>query len=83
MRCNFCRWWVAGHAVQHHNIPVTENTLKDTKESIKKLRLVMKFLLGNLESHIPDVDHNVNFMLDRYMLHQLFEFFTKVRNVND
>lgn len=76
----FCRWWVAGHAVQHHHIPVTENTLKDSKDTIKKLRLTIKFLLGNLDSRIPDVDQNMNFILDQYMLHKLFEFFTKVRN---
>ncbi|KAK7595517.1 hypothetical protein V9T40_013342 [Parthenolecanium corni] len=73
------RWWVAGHAVQHHHIPVTENTLKDSKDTIKKLRLTIKFLLGNLDSRIPDVDQNMNFILDQYMLHKLFEFFTKVQ----
>jgi isoleucyl-tRNA synthetase len=71
------RWWVACHATQHANIPVSPNVLEASAEAVHKIRIVLRFLLGAIHDLRPDSDQNNDkslYFLDRYLLHLLFEF---------
>lgn len=74
----FSSWWVAYYAAQRHHIPVTEEIFLQCKEDIQKLRVIIKFLLG-VKKHVPNNNLKPVSILDKYMLHQLFEFHQKVR----
>lgn len=68
------RWWVAKHGTQQTNIPVTKETMIDSKQSIDKLRQIFSFLLGslnNVKSH--HFIHGINHLryLDKYMILEL------------
>lgn len=71
------RWWVAKHGTHQTNIPVTRETINDSKQSIDKLRLIIRFLLGSLNS--TEENHHkrgVNHLryLDKYMMLELKSF---------
>jgi hypothetical protein len=77
-----CRWWVACHATQHSNIPVSRNVLEASAEAVHKIRIVLRFLLGTLHDFPSDVDINNGenlYFLDRYLLHLLLDFSRNVR----
>jgi len=71
------RWWVAKHGSHQTNIPVTKETMNDCKQSINKLRLIIRFLLGVF--HNAKIDHcmrGINKLryLDKYMMLELKSF---------
>lgn len=73
----FNRWWVAKHGSHQTNIPVTKETMNDSKQSINKLRLIIRFLLGAL--HNVKSDHfiqGINHLryLDKFMILELKSF---------
>ncbi|XP_012218366.2 isoleucine--tRNA ligase, mitochondrial [Linepithema humile] len=79
------RWWVAGHGCQHTQIPVTTTLLRDSHESVQKLRSVLRFLLGVLHSYSesgstvkPEYLH-----LDKYMLHALHQYNKEIQDLYD
>ncbi|PNF36001.1 Isoleucine--tRNA ligase, mitochondrial [Cryptotermes secundus] len=57
------RWWVACHATEHSNIPVSRNVLEASAEAVHKIRIVLRFLLGTLHDLPSDVDVNSEPML--------------------
>ncbi|XP_060838287.1 isoleucine--tRNA ligase, mitochondrial [Rhopalosiphum padi] len=71
------RWWVAKHGSHQTNIPVTKETMNDSKQSVDKLRLIIRFLLGSL-NNIKDNNfkHGINHLkyLDKYMMLELKSF---------
>lgn len=74
---NTIRWWVAKHGSHQTNIPVTNETLLDSKQSIDKLRLIIRFLLGSLDNFKEDhYLHGINHLsyLDKYMILELKSF---------
>jgi hypothetical protein len=78
-----CRWWVACHATEHSNIPVSRNVLEASAEAVHKIRIVLRFLLGTLHDLPSDADVNNGenlYFLDRYLLHQLLSFSQNVRS---
>lgn len=71
---NINRWWVAKHGSHQTNIPVTKETMNDSKQSINKLRLIIRFLLGALHNVKDDhFIHGINHLryLDKYMILEL------------
>ncbi|KAJ9586315.1 hypothetical protein L9F63_020023 [Diploptera punctata] len=77
------RWWVACHATQHANIPVSSNVVTSSAESVHKIRIVLRFLLGALHDYTSNHNEDDLFLLDRYMLHLLHEFHHQVQNAYD
>lgn len=69
------RWWIAGHAAQHSQIPVSYKLLEDGVANLIKIRATLKYLLGVIES---GSDGNINEMqlthLDKFILYKLTEF---------
>lgn len=75
------RWWVAGHSLQHINIPVSDTLLNDSQQCVQKLRSVIKFLLGaihDIDEYILNENSVELYALDKYMLHLLYYFHLKV-----
>ncbi|XP_066603236.1 isoleucine--tRNA ligase, mitochondrial isoform X2 [Prorops nasuta] len=69
------RWWVASHGSQHHLIPVSANIIKESSESVNKLRLILRFLLGVLNPYIEKMTTEPDYhYLDKYMLHNLYKY---------
>lgn len=71
------RWWVAGHSLQHFNIPVSNTLLNDSKQCVQKLRSVLRFLLGaihNIENIITYENSVKLYNIDKYILHLLYIF---------
>lgn len=70
----FCRWWVASHATNHTNLTVGKNILDQCKESVQKVRAVLRFLLASLGDYQP-CEHSLAVAdlkpMDQYMLHLL------------
>ncbi|XP_076241877.1 isoleucyl-tRNA synthetase, mitochondrial [Calliopsis andreniformis] len=74
------RWWVASHGCQNTQVPVSKTLLDGSKQSINRLRLILRFLLGVLH---PD-HHNVHCKpqyktIDRYMLYTLYSYYKKMQ----
>ncbi|KAK0168859.1 hypothetical protein PV327_002624 [Microctonus hyperodae] len=79
------RWWVASHGVQHNQISITNNILKDSAESVQKIRMILRFLLGvlhpyNVSNEETTADYSV---LDKYMLHKLYHYNKKIQHYYD
>lgn len=75
------RWWVAKHGSHQTNIPVTKETMNNTKQSIDKIRLIIRFLLGSLNNVKEDhFIHGINHLryLDKYMILELKIFENKM-----
>lgn len=74
---NITRWWVAKHGSYQTNIPITKETIYDSKQSIDKLRLIIRFLLGSF-NNIKDehFKRGINHLryLDKYMMLELKSF---------
>ncbi|XP_042858858.1 isoleucine--tRNA ligase, mitochondrial-like [Penaeus japonicus] len=68
------RWWVASHATNHTNLTVGKNILDQCKESVQKVRAVLRFLLASLGDYQP-CEHSLAVAdlkpMDQYMLHLL------------
>ncbi|XP_046387789.1 isoleucine--tRNA ligase, mitochondrial isoform X2 [Ischnura elegans] len=72
------RWWVASHSGTNNNMPVSSELMVASAETVHKLRLVLRFLLGCLHGSsnndytcdsYDDIPH-----LDKYLLHLLCSF---------
>ncbi|XP_071637863.1 isoleucine--tRNA ligase, mitochondrial [Temnothorax longispinosus] len=78
------RWWVASHGCQHSQVPVTTTLLRESHETVQKLRLVLRFLLGVLHSYSEGITVEPEYLyLDKYMLHALHEYNKKIQNLYD
>ncbi|KAL6259758.1 hypothetical protein P5V15_009672 [Pogonomyrmex californicus] len=78
------RWWVASHACQHSQIPVTTTLLRESQETIQKLRLILRFLLGALYSYSEEIIVEPEYLyLDKYMLHALHQYNKEIQNLYD
>ncbi|KAF7994167.1 hypothetical protein HCN44_011436 [Aphidius gifuensis] len=76
------RWWVAHHGVQHNKIPIVNTVLKDSLESVQKIRNSLRFLLGALYPYGQPDNKNIQaelLYLDKYMLHQLYHYNKKIQ----
>lgn len=59
------------------NIPVTKDTMNDSKQSIDKIRLIIRFLLGSLHKVKEDhFERGINHLryLDKYIMLELKSF---------
>lgn len=75
------RWWVASHATQHTLVPMKSTLLQGSAETVGKLRLVFRFLLGVLHTYDRSKSTTVEpqyHHLDRYILHQLYHYHQEV-----
>ncbi|XP_012524598.2 isoleucine--tRNA ligase, mitochondrial [Monomorium pharaonis] len=78
------RWWVASHGCQHSQVPVTTTLLNESHETVQKLRLVLRFLLGVLHSYSEGVTVEPEYLyLDKYMLHALHQYNKNIQNFYD
>lgn len=72
------RWFVAAHSSQHSSIVVSDGTLQNDSQNIQRLRKVLRFMVGCLETERSVNDLNFDttnlYMLDKFMLNELFEF---------
>lgn len=76
------RWWVASHGTQHTLVPMKSTLLQGSADTINKLRNVFRFLLGALHTYNDKKNINVEpqyHYLDRYMLHQLYQYCQEVK----
>ncbi|KAL0275712.1 UNVERIFIED_CONTAM: hypothetical protein PYX00_003494 [Menopon gallinae] len=63
------RWWVASHG--HLSLaPVSMDILEDRKDEVKRIRLILKFILGALNGCNEDllINTSPSYCLDRYVL---------------
>ncbi|KAK9498314.1 hypothetical protein O3M35_002975 [Rhynocoris fuscipes] len=81
------RWWVAAHGTQHTNIAVSETTLNNSAETIKKIRNTFKYLLGCIDdlphSCLERPQWNKFSILHTYMFHSLSGFLDTVEEHYD
>lgn len=73
------RWWVAHHATQHTQVPVSTKVLEDSAESVQKVRSILRFLVASL-CDLTSIEHlqpNLQ-VLDRYLLHLLWNLNSEV-----
>ncbi|KAM0724506.1 Isoleucine--tRNA ligase, mitochondrial [Formica fusca] len=76
------RWWVASHGCQHSQVPVTTTLLRESHESIQKLRLILRFLLGVLHSYSDGITVEPEYLyLDKYMLHALHRYNKEIQSL--
>lgn len=70
---------MASHGCQHSQVPVTTTLLNESHESIQKMRLILRFLLGALYSYRDETTVEAEYLyLDKYMLHVLYQYNNKV-----
>ncbi|KAJ6638007.1 Isoleucine--tRNA ligase, mitochondrial [Pseudolycoriella hygida] len=71
------RWWVAAHGTQHSSIIVSDNLLDNSQKAIQKIRAVLKFLVGSVETerNVNDLNFDTSnlFHVDKYFLNSLVE----------
>ncbi|XP_014477342.1 PREDICTED: isoleucine--tRNA ligase, mitochondrial isoform X2 [Dinoponera quadriceps] len=78
------RWWVAGHACQRTQVPVTAALLNESHECIQRLRLILRFLLGVLHSYSGGTSVEPEYLhLDKYMLHALYQYDKEIQRLYD
>ncbi|EFN83779.1 isoleucine--tRNA ligase, mitochondrial [Harpegnathos saltator] len=78
------RWWVASHACQHTQVPVSTTLLRESHECIQKLRLILRFLLGVLHSYSAGVSVEPEYLyLDKYMLYALRQYDEEIQRLYD
>ncbi|XP_047114765.1 isoleucine--tRNA ligase, mitochondrial [Schistocerca piceifrons] len=68
------RWWVASHGTHHGNISISNNLLDSSADSIQKIRIVLRFILGSINDfqNKSDTDAVHLYNLDKYLLNLLF-----------
>lgn len=75
----FFRWWVTCHANQTALAHVTRNVLQSSVEEVQKIRSILRFALGGLsEYRKSERDWENTLIIDRYVLHLLYDFHLKV-----
>lgn len=71
------RWWVAAHGTQHSSIIVSDALLKQTGEVVQRIRKVLRYLVGCVETERTVNDLNFDtttlFHLDKFFLNELVE----------
>ncbi|KAK7790577.1 hypothetical protein R5R35_005944 [Gryllus longicercus] len=75
------RWWVASHASQVDNVPVSQSIMEASSAEVHKIRIVLRFLLGALSDYSSSNDsHSFRnfFSLDLWMLDKLRKFETEI-----
>lgn len=76
------RWWVSSHGSQHSLVPLKETLLRDSSDSVNKLRNVLRFLLGAI--HPYSVKNTVEpqyLCIDKYMLHRLYHYNKEIQDL--
>lgn len=72
------RWWTAAHSTQHASIVVSDSLLAQSAETIQRIRKVLRYLVGCLETdrkvHDLNFDTQNLFLLDKMFLNSLVEF---------
>lgn len=75
------RWWVGSHAADHSTMSIGRQHLEQGKDSVQKIRAVLRFLLSSLGDYQP-CHHSLPVSdlrpIDRYMLHLLHGHTQKV-----
>ncbi|KAG0722718.1 Isoleucine--tRNA ligase, mitochondrial [Chionoecetes opilio] len=75
------RWWVGSHAADHSTMTIGQQHLEQGRDSVQKLRAVLRFLLASLQDYQP-CQHSLPVQdlrpIDRYMLHLLHAHIQKV-----
>jgi isoleucyl-tRNA synthetase len=75
---------VASHGTQHAMVPVSRPVIQASADAVHKIRLVLRFLLSVLDSSaISSQAQQHPHMLDRYLLHLLYEFHQQVTAAYD
>lgn len=74
------RWWVGNHTCQHIQIHVTKEILQESKETVQKIRSVLRFLLGVLHLHMETIVEPKFSHLDKNMLHRLFHYNKQIQH---
>jgi len=77
MGVDVLRLWTCAHASQSSAVPVSANIFLSTKQELDRIRLIFRFLLGNLKGGPTSrVNMNDMLLLDQYVLNCLREFAT-------
>lgn len=80
------RWWVAAHAAQHTSIAVGSSILDQSRESVQRIRAVLKYLLGIVGKHGTEfpscLPQNLTH-LDRYILVNCGRYYRTVFSLYD
>lgn len=75
-----CRWWVTCHANQDALIPVSQTILQASFDEVQKIRNVLRFALGAINDYqFKEVSYENLTLLDRCLLHLLYDFHLQVR----
>ncbi len=79
------RWWVA--SVDYtEDVRISDDLIKQVKETYRKVRNTFKFMLGNLKDFDPEKD-SVNYSdmpkADKYMMNKLSEFVADCKKAYD
>lgn len=72
------RWWVVCHANSEAMAPISKTVLQASADEVHKIRSVLRFALGAVYDYKEDVNYNDLLILDKYILHLLFDLNTKV-----
>lgn len=80
------RWFVAAHGTQHSAIVVNDDVLRGHSQEVYKIRKVLRFMVGCLETERSVNDLNFDttnfYHLDKFILNELYEFNDKVAEVH-
>lgn len=72
------RWWAAAHGTQHSSIIVSDGLLQQTANVILRIRKVLRYMVGCLETDRSVTDLNFDmstlYHLDKLFLNALVEF---------
>lgn len=73
---DFRRWWVICHASRDSTAFVTENVLKSSSDETQKIRNTLRFIVACLNDYNDCSEPSFNELkvIDRYLLHLLYEF---------
>ncbi|XP_076680378.1 isoleucyl-tRNA synthetase, mitochondrial [Andrena cerasifolii] len=75
------RWWVANHGCQHTQVPASRALLDECKQSVHRLRLILRFLLGvSYHYHGEGTECEPRYrIIDKYMLYSLYRYHEKMQ----
>lgn len=74
----FLRWWVACHASQNSTAFISSNVLQASADEVQKIRNTLRFAVGALTDYAPSENLPSLKIIDKYLLHLLYEFDTQV-----
>ncbi|XP_065201272.1 isoleucine--tRNA ligase, mitochondrial [Planococcus citri] len=73
------RWWVASHAAFDAQIPVTQTSVKNSRDTVQRLRHCLRFILGNLKGFKLEYTSTNFRILDKYILHRIYSFHDEIQ----